>query len=292
MRSTLVLLALPVFTLACGETDEQADCIVGEQLNDHDCDGVPYQDDCDDLNPSSTILDNDADCDSVVTADDCDDTNYDMPIGDADCDSTMTADDCDDNDPTSTVVATDGDCDTVLSTDDCDDTIATMPIQDADCDGVITSEDCDDDDTMAGNIALDPECDDLILFGDYTVNAASSAGYLLGYREVTGTLTVGTDQLSHLNDFRDLRRVGALRIISNANLSSFNLPELTHISGDLVVDANPNLASFGLPSLISVNNVHFTNNESLCASTVNALIDTLSGLEWMGTSDISGNADC
>ena len=53
----------------------------------------------------------------VTTFDDCDDTN---PSGtiiaeDGDCDGVLTADDCNDEDNTSTVVSEDGCCDGVLT---------------------------------------------------------------------------------------------------------------------------------------------------------------------------------
>ena len=99
MRSTVISASLFLFTMACGGDDAQTDCVMGENLEDQDCDGVGYADDCDDFDPNSTFIADDEDCDTVLTEDDCDDTDADMPLGDADCDGTLTSDDCDDNDP-------------------------------------------------------------------------------------------------------------------------------------------------------------------------------------------------
>ena len=42
---------------------------------DEDCDGHLTEDDCDDNDPSSTIVADDADCDGYLTVDDCDDND-------------------------------------------------------------------------------------------------------------------------------------------------------------------------------------------------------------------------
>jgi hypothetical protein len=71
---------------------------------------------------------NDGDCDGILTDQDCDDIDYSSTIvvEDGDCDGVLTADDCDDLDSSSTTVATDGDCDGLITSADCDDTNATI----------------------------------------------------------------------------------------------------------------------------------------------------------------------
>jgi len=107
-------------------------------VNDVDCDGASTDADCDDNDPSSTIV-----------------------ADDGDCDGTLTASDCDDTDPTSTVVADDADCDGVVTADDCDDneSTSTIVLDDADCDGVVTADDCDDTDSSSAAVADDLDCD-------------------------------------------------------------------------------------------------------------------------------------
>ena len=90
------------------------DCIDDEspvKYVDNDEDGVPFEEDCDDTNPLSTIITEDGDCDGVLSADDCDDTN-----------------------PSSTTIQMDMDCDGVLDSVD----------EDIDGDGTIEEEDCND----------------------------------------------------------------------------------------------------------------------------------------------------
>ena len=87
-----VLLMGVIGLLACGdkETDTSSDTTdtndvvdTGEETTDTgeetvvdaDNDGVPAEDDCDDNDPSSTIVAEDADCDGAITADDCDDAD-------------------------------------------------------------------------------------------------------------------------------------------------------------------------------------------------------------------------
>jgi hypothetical protein len=292
MRSTVFSVSLALFSLACGEAEPSANCVVGEQLEDHDCDGVGYTDDCDDLDPNSTVKQEDADCDSVPTTEDCDDTNVFMPIGDADCDNVPTMDDCNDSDPASTTKDTDADCDTILATEDCNDANASMPLNDADCDSVSTADDCDDNDEMMGSQSSDPECDDLTLYGDYTVHTPADAGYLRGHREVSGTLTIQTDHLSNLDDLVDLRRVGALHIISNPDLTSFSIHGLESITTDLYIDSNGDLTSFTMPSLSNIGEgLYIKNNDNLCQSIVDGFVAEMSSLGWTSI-DISGNADC
>jgi hypothetical protein len=292
MRSTLLSASLTLFSMACGESASSADCVIGEQLEDRDCDGVSYADDCDDLDPNSTVKQEDADCDTVLSTEDCDDTDGFMPIGDADCDNVPTMDDCNDSDPTSTTKEDDADCDTVLVTEDCDDTNASMPLDDADCDSVLTAEDCDDNDEMMGSLISDPECDDRSLYGDYTVLTPADAGYLRGHREVTGTLTIQTEHLSNLDDLVDLRRVGALRIISSPDLTSFSIQGLESITADLYIDSNATLTNFTMPSLSDIGgDLSITNNDNLCQSIVDEFVDALEALEWSGDLAIIGNDD-
>ena len=61
---------------------------------------IANSEDCDDENPTSTIVLEDADCDGVPTFSDCDDNSelVGSNILDADCDGTVTDEDCDDTD--------------------------------------------------------------------------------------------------------------------------------------------------------------------------------------------------
>ena len=113
-----------------------------EQHHPCDCGGsnnANERDDCDDNDPTSTVIADDVDCDGTLTADDCDDNNPLSTIlsDDADCDTILMADDCDDNNPNSTAIADDVDCDGTLTTDDCDDNNpnSTILANDDDCDG-------------------------------------------------------------------------------------------------------------------------------------------------------------
>ena len=118
---------------------------------DADGDSVLAVEDCDDLDPGSTVVATDADCDGVEATEDCDDTD---PLStivatDADCDGVEAAEDCDDLDPGSTVVATDADCDGVLPPIDCDDGNADVYPSNAEvcdsvdnnCDGLTDTQD-------------------------------------------------------------------------------------------------------------------------------------------------------
>ena len=60
-----------------GNTDCQDDGCASKPVCsnvDNDQDGAVAADDCDDNDPTSTIVAQDADCDGVLTADDCNDT--------------------------------------------------------------------------------------------------------------------------------------------------------------------------------------------------------------------------
>lgn len=50
-------------------------CTPDEPIVDLDKDGVPSAEDCNDVDPSSTVRAEDADCDGVLTEEDCDDTD-------------------------------------------------------------------------------------------------------------------------------------------------------------------------------------------------------------------------
>ena len=137
---------------------------------DSDCDGTLTADDCDDADPNSTIVAEDSDCDGIFTEDDCDDSDAGLLSisEDQDCDGTLASGDCNDADPNSTVVAQDGDCDGTLTAEDCDDfdENSTVVIEDNDCDGVLTVEDCDDSDVSLGSIIQDGDCDGVLTADD------------------------------------------------------------------------------------------------------------------------------
>ena len=128
--------------------DGQCDNGNGPTQTNADCDETLASEDCDDNDPTSTILAVDADCDGVLTPEDCDDNdNSSTTIAtDADCDGTITAEDCDDSDNTSTTIADDADCDGTITAEDCNDNddASTILAEDADCDGTLTADDCDD----------------------------------------------------------------------------------------------------------------------------------------------------
>ena len=63
----LPLVVLLSLSMGCVPSDPQEE--------DRDADGVPVSEDCDDGDPTSTVLAEDGDCDGVVTAADCDDTD-------------------------------------------------------------------------------------------------------------------------------------------------------------------------------------------------------------------------
>ena len=145
------------------------DCAGGDDY-DQDGDGVAYDLDCDDDDPTSLTRAVDGDCDGVLTVDDCDDAD---PLStvtseDSDCDGYISGVDCDDSDAASTYRGNDEDCDGVVTLEDCDDRWAASTIvsTDADCDGVITSEDCDDSDAGSTVLSEDGDCDGVLTADD------------------------------------------------------------------------------------------------------------------------------
>ena len=85
----------------CDDFDFDCDGSIADEFDDLDADGLP---DCIDL---------DADNDGWAGTADCDDLDPTSTVvaTDADCDGAITAEDCDDSDPASTLVAYDPDCD-------------------------------------------------------------------------------------------------------------------------------------------------------------------------------------
>ena len=69
--------------MSCGPTSEPP--------LDQDGDGVPMSEDCDDTDPTSTVLAEDEDCDGIVTSADCDDTDSALlaVAADPDCDGVV-----------------------------------------------------------------------------------------------------------------------------------------------------------------------------------------------------------
>ncbi len=109
-------LALLLLAAACSNGSDPAPADT-----DADGDGVLAADDCDDTDPSSTVVATDGDCDGVLTADDCDDTDASLNFDDADTDGHSTCDgDCDDADPFVNPGASDG----LLTDRDCVEGIA------------------------------------------------------------------------------------------------------------------------------------------------------------------------
>jgi hypothetical protein len=105
MRVALMALLMIPLVVGCGDGGDKSGDekpASADTYIDADNDGVPADQDCDDEDSESTILENDADCDTVLTAEDCDDT--DATLGamdlDGDCDGVPTAQDCDDADGT------------------------------------------------------------------------------------------------------------------------------------------------------------------------------------------------
>ena len=148
-------------TTAEGDCDDNdpSSTIVSE---DADCDGIVTDNDCDDTSAEIGSRDNDADCDGITTGLDCNDDDPEMPLSDEDCDGVSAALDCDDSDEESTTRAEDADCDGLITAEDCDDTDASMPNDDADCDGLATAEDCDDTDATSTGTTEDRDCDGFI----------------------------------------------------------------------------------------------------------------------------------
>ena len=100
MKLPLAILLLGALA-ACDDSAKNFEYVEPDLQNqdvDRDLDGYWGDEDCDDADPTSTVVSEDGDCDTVLTADDCDDA-----------------------DAGSTIVSEDGDCDTVVTADDCDD---------------------------------------------------------------------------------------------------------------------------------------------------------------------------
>jgi hypothetical protein len=178
------------------ELDSETEC-----MTDTDGDGwgenTPLEEvtsgtDCDDGDPSSTVIAEDGDCDGVPTPDDCDDGDGALGASaeDGDCDGALTAVDCDDGDASSTVIAEDGDCDGVLTAADCDDgdSTSTAVAEDGDCDGVLHGADCSDEDPTLGDTAFDGDCDG-VLSADDCDDGDEALGARAADADCDGTLT-------------------------------------------------------------------------------------------------------
>ena len=74
MRVALMSLLMIPLVVGCGDAEKPASADI---YIDAENGGVPADQDSDDEDPESAILENDADCDTVLTAEDCDDTDTD-----------------------------------------------------------------------------------------------------------------------------------------------------------------------------------------------------------------------
>ena len=91
-----ICIGILFLTMACSSTNKNPENKTIQTVEDHDNDGIPSDQDCDDNDPR--VPAEDLDCDGLYVDEDCNDFDA-TSINDMDCDGVATADDCDDSDP-------------------------------------------------------------------------------------------------------------------------------------------------------------------------------------------------